>query len=93
MCSLIVGRSNVGKTELVCNLAEQLGLLCITFNCSAQLECKTISRLFTGLCEQGAWANLGEFNALELEVLSVVANQLRLIKEALLRGDCRLFFG
>lgn len=86
------GPAGTGKTESTKDLAKSLGMLCVVFNCSDQIEYRMMGRLFTGLAQQGAWTCLDEFNRIDIEVLSVVAQQLLLIRQALLRGDKRFMF-
>ena len=42
-----------------------------------------MAKLFTGLAYTGSWTCLDEFNRIDIEVLSVIAQQLLTIKNAL----------
>ena len=56
------------------------------YNCSDQLDYKTMGKLFAGVAMCGCWTCLDEFNRINIEVLSVVAQQLLTIRQALLAG-------
>lgn len=51
-------------------------LQCIVFNCSDQIDHTMPARLLSGLVQTGAWTCLDEFNRINIEVLSVIAEQV-----------------
>ncbi|CBZ51589.1 Dynein heavy chain family protein, related [Neospora caninum Liverpool] len=83
----VAGPAGAGKTETVKELARMLGYFCLVFNCSESVDLYILEKVFAGVVTSGCWTCLDEFNRLDIEVLSVVAQQLLAIRHALLKEE------
>ena len=76
------GPGGVGKTETVKDFNRLMGRMCLVINCSNAVTARLTGRIIKGLAATPVAVCFDDFNRMDMRVVSVVAQQLGIIRRA-----------
>lgn len=79
----VQGPSASGKTETIKNLAKIDARYCVAFNCATDFNGLVATNYLKGTIACGAWVCFDNLNLVSSDNLSVIANQIQIIRSAL----------
>ncbi|XP_031627371.1 dynein heavy chain 12, axonemal [Contarinia nasturtii] len=88
----IEGPTATGKSETIKDLSKALATQLKIFDCTPDLDFRSISRFLKGISMSGAWICFEDFNRIELKTISVISQQIRTIQMAMRKQQANCKF-
>lgn len=85
----IEGPTATGKSETVKDLSKAMAIQLKIFDCTPDLDFRSISRFLKGITTSGAWICFEDFNRIELKTISVISQQIRTIQMAVRKQQAK----